>query len=77
MRKQKKDRDNILQFVKTKRPRVQPNRGFWEQLGIWDACNFEIWEEVGEEKVEKEAYRAWKEKAEEEMKTRVVGYVDQ
>jgi len=75
MRAQKKDRESILRFVKVRRPRVQPNRGFWEQLGIWESCGFEVWEEVEGKKVEKEMYRGWKEGAEEEMKTRVAGYV--
>jgi hypothetical protein len=76
MRAQKKDRDALLRFVKMRRPRVQPNRGFWEQLEIWGNCEFEVWEEVEGKKVEKEAYRVWKEGAEEEMQTRVAGYVD-
>jgi hypothetical protein len=72
MRAQKKDRDPILHFVKSKRPRVQPNPGFWTQLGIWENCGFDVYDGEGREK---RVYREWKEGAEREMRDRVAGYV--
>jgi len=72
MKAQNKDRETILRFVKSRRPRVQPNAGFWTQLGIWGECGFEVLDGEGEEKG---VYREWREQAEGEMRKRVEGYV--
>lgn len=51
---------------------MQPNAGFWTQLGIWGECGFEVLDGEGEEKG---VYREWREQAEGEMRKRVEGYV--
>ncbi|KAI9640499.1 hypothetical protein NHQ30_011245 [Ciborinia camelliae] len=71
MRERTLDRDQALAFVRPKRSRVQPNMGFWEQLGIWHECHHDVFEFVEGEKLEKNAYREWKIKAGVEMSNRV------
>lgn len=34
-----------LGVVKAQRRVAAPNKGFLEQLGIWEGCGFELWEE--------------------------------
>lgn len=38
-------RDVALAYVRTKTGRVKPNRGFLEQLELWAAIKYRIWEE--------------------------------
>jgi hypothetical protein len=71
MRSRKLDRDEALRFVKMKRPRVQPNSGFWRQLEIWGNSAYEVWEEVDGIRQEKEEYREWKSDAAKKMEARV------
>lgn len=46
MRARKIDRDRALDIVKRARPQVKPNAGFWEQLEVWERCEFDVWDEV-------------------------------
>ena len=68
MRTQKIGRDAALALDKAKRPRVQPNKGFWMWLGIWEECKYEVWEEMEGVRREKRAYGVWKAEAEAEVK---------
>lgn len=63
--------DKARSFVRRKRSRVRSNTGFWEQLGIWHECHYDVFEFVNGVKVEKKAYREWKIKAGLEMSDRV------
>ncbi len=47
-------------FVKGKRPMVSPNRGFCEQLRVWQACEYGLEQIVNGEKRDKEPYAEWK-----------------
>ncbi|KAF7896647.1 uncharacterized protein EAF01_009050 [Botrytis porri] len=71
MRERALDREEALAFVRQKRSRVQPNIGFWEQLGIWHDCHYDVFETVDGEILEKKVYREWKVKTEREMSSRV------
>lgn len=73
MRAQQIGRDEALRFVKTKRPRVQPNSGFWKQLEIWQNCEYNIWEDSQGNKREKKEYAEWKLDTVEKMKERIRG----
>jgi len=74
MRTRKIGRDAALGIVRKERERVRPNAGFWEQLGIWEGCGYEVWEVVGGVRKEKAAYAEWKLRAEEEMRKRILGF---
>lgn len=42
--------EEALGIVKAGRKVAEPNKGFLEQLGVWEGCGFELWEEgEGEE----------------------------
>lgn len=42
--------EEALGIVKKGRMVAEPNKGFLEQLGVWEGCGFELWEEgEGEE----------------------------
>jgi hypothetical protein len=56
-----------------KRPRVQPNSGFWAQLDIWETCKYEVFEEIDKVMKEKEAYAKWKKEAEDDLEERKRG----
>lgn len=71
MRERNLDREQALAFVRQKRSRVQPNIGFWEQLGIWHDCHHDVFETFGGGKLEKKVYRDWKAKTAMEMISRV------
>lgn len=49
-------------FVKEKRPMASPNRGFCEQLRVWQACEYGVEQIVDGEKKDKEPYAEWKRK---------------
>ncbi|QSZ32459.1 hypothetical protein DSL72_002033 [Monilinia vaccinii-corymbosi] len=76
MRERAVDREQALSFVRQKRSRVHPNTGFWEQLGIWHECHYDLFEVVDGVSLEKEAYREWKAKAAWEMRHRVLALND-
>jgi len=44
MRRYHWQRDKALEYVKAKRGSVRPNRGFLEQLKLWSAMGYQIWE---------------------------------
>ncbi|KAF3922375.1 hypothetical protein AA313_de0202306 [Arthrobotrys entomopaga] len=52
---------DALAFVKTKR-RIRPNENFREQLQVWEAVEYKIWEEGHEGEVPKPEYAAYLEK---------------
>jgi len=54
MRRYQWQRDVALAYVKTKTGRVKPNRGFLEQLELWAAMRYRIWEEGGDQEGEGE-----------------------
>lgn len=72
MREKSIERETALSFVREKRSRVHPNPGFWEQLGVWHECHYEVFELVGDVELGKEVYREWKTKAELEMSNKVL-----
>lgn len=37
--------EEALGIVKKGRKVAEPNKGFLEQLGVWEGCGFELWEE--------------------------------
>lgn len=47
-------------FVKEKRPMASPNRGFCEQLRVWQACEYAIQQIVDGERRDKAPYAEWK-----------------
>ncbi|CAF9917177.1 hypothetical protein IMSHALPRED_003488 [Imshaugia aleurites] len=47
-------------FVKEKRPMASPNRGFCEQLRVWQACEYGVEQIVDGERREKAPYAEWK-----------------
>ena len=57
-----------LTFVRGKRYVVSPNRGFLEQLDVWQECGYEIYSKikVNGEWAPKEAYARWLKRVEEE-----------
>ncbi|KAF7959381.1 hypothetical protein EAE96_001001 [Botrytis aclada] len=71
MRERTLDREEALAFVRQKRSRVQPNTGFWEQLGLRHDCHHDVFENVDGEVLEKKVYREWKGKTVREMGGRV------
>jgi len=71
MRDRNIGRDEALNIVREKRGRVQPNKGFWKQLEVWERCGYEVWEVVDGGRREKEDYAKWKEDAERKMRDRV------
>ncbi|RAL66773.1 hypothetical protein DID88_007556 [Monilinia fructigena] len=72
MRMENLSREQALSFVRRKRSRVRPNMGFWEQLGIWHECHYDVFEFVDGVKLEKEVYREWKIKVGLEMSDRIL-----
>jgi protein-tyrosine phosphatase len=57
--------DTALRYVRTNRPKVNPNRGFQEQLILWWSLRYNICDETGKEKPE---YVTWKAENEEKLK---------
>lgn len=47
-------------FVKGKRPMASPNRGFCEQLRVWQACEYGVEQIVDGERRDKAPYAEWK-----------------
>ena len=47
-------------FVKGKRPMASPNRGFCEQLRVWEACEYGVEQIVDGERRDKAPYAEWK-----------------
>ena len=47
-------------FVKGKRPMARPNRGFREQLRVWQACDYGVEQIVDGERRDKAPYAEWK-----------------
>ena len=47
-------------FVKGKRPMASPNRGFCEQLRVWQACEYGVEQIVDGERRDKAPYADWK-----------------
>ena len=66
MRTYKWSVDEALDFVKEKR-RIKPNKNFREQLEVWEAVRYEIWEDT-EGKVPKAEYAAYLEIRAERLK---------
>lgn len=68
MRRYNWQRDAALAYVRTKTWRIRPNQGFWEQLDLWAAMGYCIWEEDGGKegegtgKVPKSEYASYLEK---------------
>ncbi|KAK0511315.1 hypothetical protein JMJ35_005888 [Cladonia borealis] len=52
-----------VNFIRNKRHVVQPNRGFCEQLDVWESCRYEVFTA---ERVPKEAYELWRKRVERE-----------
>ena len=52
-----------VNFIRNKRHVVQPNRGFVEQLDVWESCRYDVFTE---EKAPKEAYELWRKRVERE-----------
>lgn len=48
-------------FVKKKHGAAQPNRGFINQLMVWEECECDIFEDVDGHRTAKRAYLEWKE----------------
>ena len=46
-----------VNFIRNKRHVVQPNRGFCEQLNVWENCRYDVFTE---ERAPKEAYELWR-----------------
>lgn len=47
-------------FVKGKRPMARPNRGFCEQLRVWQACEYGVEQIIDGERRDKAPYAEWK-----------------
>ena len=47
-------------FVKAKRPMARPNRGFCEQLRVWQECDYVVEQIVDGERRDKAPYAEWK-----------------
>ena len=47
-------------FVKGKRSMARPNRGFCEQLRVWQACEYGVEQIVDGERGDKAPYAEWK-----------------
>ncbi|KAM0795897.1 protein-tyrosine phosphatase-like protein [Usnea florida] len=47
-------------FVKGKRPMASPNRGFCEQLRVWQACEYGVEQIIDGETRDKAPYAEWK-----------------
>ncbi|KAH8880483.1 phosphatases II [Thozetella sp. PMI_491] len=60
MRKNREELEVVLARIKEKR-KVKPNANFMEQLKIWGDVEYNIWEDA-EQKIPKEAYRAYLER---------------
>ena len=56
-----------ITFVRGKRYVVSPNRGFLEQLEVWQDCGYDVYSKikVNGEQVPKEAYARWLKRVEE------------
>lgn len=50
-----------VNFIRNKRHVVQPNRGFCEQLDVWENCRYDVFTE---ERAPKEAYELWRRRVE-------------
>lgn len=46
--------------MKEKRPMARPNRGFCEQLRVWQACEYGVEQIVDGERRDKAPYAEWK-----------------
>ena len=52
-----------VNFIRNKRHVVQPNRGFCEQLDVWENCRYDVFTE---DRAPKEAYELWRRRMESE-----------
>ena len=56
-----------VSFIRNKRHVVQPNRGFCEQLDVWESCRYDVFTA---ERAPKEAYELWRKRVERERAER-------
>ena len=56
-----------ITFVRGKRYVISPNRGFLEQLEVWQDCGYDVYSKikVNGDQVPKEAYARWLKRMEE------------
>ena len=50
----------VQTFVRGKRPMASPNRGFCEQLKVWQACGYSVEQIVDGQRRDKAPYVEWK-----------------
>lgn len=69
---------DAVEEVKSKRPEIDPNNSFLNQIQVWQKVGYQIWEDE-EKKVPKAAYQEvlddinqWKKEKEEKEKQRIL-----